>query len=140
MSSSLPALPALVQGWYKSPGPWSSTTYTGLPKQEWASDFTGFIQNTRKSLLYRHQETHQYGRGQGRCSPQHAEIAKLLLPSCCHGRIPSTRKKVLPRFCLYFDMRSKARSPSPPFRKHGSDASAPHLFRKSTEQPRNHLG
>lgn len=49
----------------------------------------------KKSLLYRHQETHQYRRGQGRCSHQHTEIAELLLlPSCCHGRIPSTRKKV----------------------------------------------
>lgn len=33
-----------------------------------------------------------------------------------------------------------AHSPCPPVMKHGSDASAPHLFRKSTQQPRDHLG
>lgn len=63
------AVPAVVQGWYKSPRPWRQDIYDS-PRQKQANDFTGFIQNRRReSFLYRPDETHQYGR-QGRCSHQ----------------------------------------------------------------------
>lgn len=41
-----------------------------------------------------------------------------------------------PQFCLWLCMSSSAHSPSPPLIKHGSNASAPHLFSKSTQQLR----
>lgn len=63
------------------------------PRQERANGFTGFIKNRRrKSFLYRHHETHQYGTGQGRFSRWHTEIAELLLQPCCR-RLLSSRKK-----------------------------------------------
>lgn len=56
------------------------------------------------------------------------------------GESLQPEKKCPPRFCLCFGMSSRARFPSSPLMKHGSDASAPHLFRKITQQPRDHLG
>lgn len=77
-----------------SPQGHRAATFTLVsPRQEWANDFIAFIQN-RKSFLYRHHETHQYGRGQGRCSHQHTEIAELLLPPCRYGRVLSSREKL----------------------------------------------
>lgn len=84
-------MPALVQGWYKSPGPWRQDIYHS-PRQKQANDFTGFIQNRRReSFLYRPDETHQHGR-QGRCSHQHTEITELSLPPCCHSSSWSRKK------------------------------------------------
>lgn len=66
------AAPVLVQGWYKSPGPWRQGIYHS-PRQKQANDFTGFIQNRRReSFLYRPDETPEYRR-QGRCSHQHRD-------------------------------------------------------------------
>ena len=56
------------------------------------------------------------------------------------GESPRAEKRCPPQFCLCFSMRSRAHSPSPLLMKHGSDASAPQLFRKSTQQLRDHLG
>lgn len=95
-------------------GPGATTCTLVSPSQERANDFTGFIQNRRRnSFLYRHHETHQYGRGQGRCSQQRAAIAELLLPPCHSGRVPLSREK-LPSSILPVFQRETQSTPSLP--------------------------
>lgn len=72
------AVPAVLQGWYKSPGPWRHSPLTKTRPMTSQDLF-----KTGGSFLYRPDETHEYRR-QGRCSHQHSEIAEQPLPSCCH--------------------------------------------------------